>query len=99
MVKFDKLNFLWVYLASINFSFVNNPSAAYKVVETLYLECKLTLVNSTPSSCTQTRQNCNKNSVCLTKHFTPTNIILHRRAYGACDKFHVWGVEGRGVMA
>ena len=35
MVKFNKLNFLWVYLASINFSCVNNPSAACKVVETL----------------------------------------------------------------
>ena len=33
MVKLYKLNFLWVYLASINFSFVNNPSAACKVVE------------------------------------------------------------------
>ena len=35
--KINKLNFLWVYLASINFSCVNDPSAAWKVVETLYL--------------------------------------------------------------
>ena len=65
MVKLNKFNFLWVYLASINLSCVNNPSVACKVVETLYLQCKLTLVNSTPSICTHTRPNCDKNCVCL----------------------------------
>ena len=88
-LKFNKVNLLWVYLVSIRISCVNNPSAACKVVEALYLYCKLTLVNSTPSICTQTRQNCDKNSVCLPKDFTPTNWILHRHACGACDKFHV----------
>ena len=57
----------------ISFSCVNNPSAACKVVEALYLYCKLTLLNSTPSICTQTRQNYDKNIVCLLKDFTPTN--------------------------
>ena len=89
MVTFNKFNLLWIYLATINFSCVNNPSAAWKVVETPYLYCKLTLVNSTPSICTQTRPNCNKNSVCLAKHFTRTNRTLHGHACGACDKFHV----------
>ena len=80
-----------VYLASISFSCVNNPSAAYKVVEILHLKCKLTLVNSTPSICTQTRPNCDKKSVCLAKHFTRTNRTLHRHACGACVKFHaIW---------
>ena len=87
MIKFNRLNFLRVYLASMNFSCVNYPSAACKVVETLYFSCKLTLVNFTPSICTETK--CNINSVCLAKHFTQTNRILHRHACGACDKFHV----------
>ena len=30
-----------------------------------------------------------KNNVCLAKHFTQTNRILHRHPCGACDKFHV----------
>ena len=89
-VKFKKLNFLWVFLDSINFSCLNNPSAACKVVETLYLYCKLTQVNSTVSICKQTRPNCNKNTFCLAKKFTRTNRILHRRACGNCAKFHVW---------
>ena len=37
MVKFNKFNFMWVYLASIGFSCVTNPIAAFKEVETLYL--------------------------------------------------------------
>ena len=75
-----------VYLASIIFSCVNNPIATCKVVEAPYLKCKLTMVNSTPSICTQTRKNCYNNNVCLAQHFTQTNRILHRHA---CDKFHV----------
>ena len=63
MVKFNKFNCWWIYLASIILSCVNYPSAACKVVEILYFRCKLTLVNSTLSICTQTRPNCNKNSV------------------------------------
>ena len=59
------------------------------LVETLWLQCKLTLVNSTPSICTQTRPNCDNNSVCLAKHFTKNNRILHWHVCGACDKFHV----------
>ena len=31
--KFNKIKLLWVYLSSINFSSVNNPSAVCKVVE------------------------------------------------------------------
>ena len=50
----------WVYLASISFSCVNNPSSVCKVVETLYLLCKLIVVNSSPSICTKARPNCNK---------------------------------------
>ena len=89
IVIFNKFNFGWLYLSSINYSCVHNPSAACKVVETLYLLCKLTLVNSTPSIWTQTRLNCDKNSVILAKYFTRTNRILHRHACGAFDKFHV----------
>ena len=40
MVKFNKLT-LWVYLALMNFSCVNNPIAACKVVETLYFSVNL----------------------------------------------------------
>ena len=90
MVKTQEVEFLWVYLALINFSGLNIPSSACKVVETLYSQCKLSLGNSIPSICTQTRQNCDKNSLCLPKDFTQTNRILHRHACGACDKFHVW---------
>ena len=41
------------------------------------------------SICTQTRPNCNKNCLCLAKHFTRTNRILNRHACADCDKFHV----------
>ena len=75
MVKFNMFNFLWVYLASISFYGVNKPSAACKIIETLYLKCKLTLFKSTPSICTQTRPNCDKNILCLAKHVTQTNIF------------------------
>ena len=51
----------------------------------LFFLCKLTLVNSTPSICTQTRPNCDKNSICLPKNFTRTNRILHR-SRGQCSK-------------
>ena len=64
MVKLNKFNFVWVFFVLIIFSCVNNPSAACKVVETLYSLCKLTLVNSTPIIYKQTRPNCDKNSVC-----------------------------------
>ena len=90
MVKFNNLIFLWVYLASLNFSSVNNLSAACEVMETFYLQCSLPWLTLPPSICTQTRPNCDKKSVCLAKHFTQTNRILHRHACGACDKFHVW---------
>ena len=33
--------------------------------------------------------NNDKYSVCLAKHFTQTNRILHKHECGACDKFHV----------
>ena len=37
------------------------------MVKTLYLKCKLTLVNLTPSICTQTIPTCDENSVYLPK--------------------------------
>ena len=40
MIKFNKLNFLCLYIASINFSCLNIASAACNVVETLQLQCK-----------------------------------------------------------
>ena len=86
--KIQKVKF-FMGIFSFNTSCVNNPSSACKVVETHFLKCKLTLVNSIPSICTHTRTNGDKNSVCLAKHFTKTKRILHRYACGACDKFHV----------
>ena len=48
MVTFNKLNFVRVYLASIIGSCVNHPSAAGKVVKTLYSLYTLTMVNLPP---------------------------------------------------
>ena len=35
--------------------------------------------------CALTKQNCNKKSACLAKHFTIPNKILQRRTCSACD--------------
>ena len=87
--KFNKIKLLWVYLSSINFSSVNNPSAACKVVELFIYSVNLPWL-TLPPVFIHRQDRIAKKKVCLAKHFTRINRILHRHACGACDKFYIW---------